>query len=329
MAVDPDVQILIDSLESRISEHGNSVRAFGAAGDGITDDTAAIQAAIDALPDTGGRVLFPQPDSHYLISSTIDITGSGRGGGIELVGVGGPRGFNESPPYSGVAIRSDTTPMTMVSADKGSLQHRGPTLRNLSLIGGPPGIVGLALHEQLFWTLDQCLFADLATGLYTARRTGGSDNSWGMVDNCSFLRCGTGIDHPSGYGFMMNGGSFNSTSGTNIKIGADSQHVRIVGTMFDIGIGIDCTGGNSTFFGCKFERTNPGIRIQRDPTWNRSGRGNNVISCTFGGSGTETGIDINNNPEPAEDTSIIAPVYVWLGQNIVDNGVRTNQWPTS
>jgi hypothetical protein len=36
-----------------------SVRDFGAAGDGVTDDTVAIQAAIDSLAATGGTVFFP------------------------------------------------------------------------------------------------------------------------------------------------------------------------------------------------------------------------------------------------------------------------------
>ncbi len=36
-----------------------SVKDFGAVGDGVTDDTAAIQAAINSLP-SGGTVLFPQ-----------------------------------------------------------------------------------------------------------------------------------------------------------------------------------------------------------------------------------------------------------------------------
>jgi hypothetical protein len=36
-----------------------NVNNFGAAGDGTTDDSAAIQAAIDAIPDTGGALYFP------------------------------------------------------------------------------------------------------------------------------------------------------------------------------------------------------------------------------------------------------------------------------
>jgi len=55
-----------------------SVRDFGAKGDGTTDDTAAINAAIAYAKSTayaGGKIFFP--DGTYLISSTINLTGSG------------------------------------------------------------------------------------------------------------------------------------------------------------------------------------------------------------------------------------------------------------
>lgn len=46
-----------------------NVMDYGAEGDGITDDRAAIQAAIDALPANGGLVLFPE--GIYLIEGLI------------------------------------------------------------------------------------------------------------------------------------------------------------------------------------------------------------------------------------------------------------------
>jgi hypothetical protein len=46
------------------------VRQFGARGDGVTDDTAAIQAAIDAVPDTGGTVTFPP--GMYIVAPTVE-----------------------------------------------------------------------------------------------------------------------------------------------------------------------------------------------------------------------------------------------------------------
>jgi len=70
-----------------------NVKWFGAKGDGIADDTKAIQAAIDSLPSGGGTVYLPA--GTFNISSTIRI-GNGNAGtqkstvtGIKLIGEGG------------------------------------------------------------------------------------------------------------------------------------------------------------------------------------------------------------------------------------------------
>lgn len=52
-----------------------SVKDFGAVGDGVTDDTTAIQNAIDSLPSTGGALYFPT--GTYLVSSAITINKPG------------------------------------------------------------------------------------------------------------------------------------------------------------------------------------------------------------------------------------------------------------
>jgi hypothetical protein len=57
------------------------VTAHGAKGDGVTDDTTAITAAIAALPATGGTVFFPE--GKYLFSSIsadkpVELRGTGR-----------------------------------------------------------------------------------------------------------------------------------------------------------------------------------------------------------------------------------------------------------
>jgi len=73
-------------MTTRISDwqggiHGVSVKTFGAKGDGITDDTAAIQAAADAC--TG--ILYFSPGT-YNLSATISITHNTilKGAGIDV-----------------------------------------------------------------------------------------------------------------------------------------------------------------------------------------------------------------------------------------------------
>ncbi len=82
-----------------------SVRSFGAKGDG-SDDTAAIQAAIDAVkegPDghpQGGVVFFPRGD--YVCEGPLVLS---KTYGVTLMGEGGPNGGFMRPPASLLTYR--------------------------------------------------------------------------------------------------------------------------------------------------------------------------------------------------------------------------------
>lgn len=74
--IDSTSRELLDSLyQSRVAAN---VKDFGAKGDSVTDDTVAIQAAIDSLPN-GGVVTVP--NGTYLVSSTITVKD-----GVSLIG---------------------------------------------------------------------------------------------------------------------------------------------------------------------------------------------------------------------------------------------------
>lgn len=61
----------IDDADTRLTGLFINVATYGATGDGATDDTAAIQAALAAVPATGGLVYIPA--GTYLISSSLTI----------------------------------------------------------------------------------------------------------------------------------------------------------------------------------------------------------------------------------------------------------------
>jgi len=67
----PTLEVWSAESENTINVPIVNVKSYGAVGDGITDDTQAIQAAADA----GTSVVFPKGD--YLISNSIDITNEG------------------------------------------------------------------------------------------------------------------------------------------------------------------------------------------------------------------------------------------------------------
>lgn len=75
-----------NALVDRINYLGNKtfdVKDYGATGDGVTDDFAALQAAIDAAGVSGGVVLFPA--GTYYIETNLSITSID---GVTLRGVG-------------------------------------------------------------------------------------------------------------------------------------------------------------------------------------------------------------------------------------------------
>src|SRR2546429_7922312 len=88
------------NADGSLKNHFANVKdpAFGAVGDNVTNDTAAIQAAIDSLAVTGGIVFFPP--GTYDVSSPLTIASQN----VRLVGTGAGSIIQPKNTFSGSQI---------------------------------------------------------------------------------------------------------------------------------------------------------------------------------------------------------------------------------
>ncbi len=66
-----------------------NIKDYGALGDGVTDDTAAIQATLDAAAAVGGTVIIPPSDEAYVITATLIVGNNNLTGGPKYVSIRG------------------------------------------------------------------------------------------------------------------------------------------------------------------------------------------------------------------------------------------------
>ena len=132
-----------------------SVRSYGARGDGRTDDTAAVQAALDA----GKNVYFPS--GQYLITRSLRVKSSGQ----TLFGHGRNQ-YAERPATSTIYVPKDlAAPVFLVDA-----------------------------HKVMFLGLSMCGPGKSSkTTAILYQKTQNSDDVDGMVMGCAIKRFGVGI----------------------------------------------------------------------------------------------------------------------------------------
>lgn len=137
---DEERGLYIDTGTDWVSLAGREidVRLFGAAGDGKTDDTAAIQAAIDfaKLGRRGGTVFFPKPSVYYKINGQLNLESAVS---ITLQGESRPTGFaggtNGALVFTGLGVLP-TTAVTRNNAD----QSRAVTQPSLINVRSSTGV---------------------------------------------------------------------------------------------------------------------------------------------------------------------------------------------
>ena len=200
------------------------VRAYGAAGDGVTDDGAAIASAISAINTLGGGTLFFPPGTYFVNSNVVTSAGSfGHCGiylgnstsNVRLLGAGWA-----SIIKAGVSVGINPfiygTNLTGVFVEQ--LQIHGNKAAFAAGNGTENSQAGLILENCLQARFDTLYIHDCVTNGISLISTPDA-----VVRDCTIENCGNSVATPSATGISVQGGGANP-SGTS-----DVYAVRIIG----------------------------------------------------------------------------------------------------
>jgi len=155
-----------------------NVLQYGAVGDGIADDTAAIAAAIAACP-SGGTVYFPT--GTYKITSGFSITQP-----INILGAGA------STSFSGSVLSCSSLGSNSIFKVTTTVFTPGFTFKNFSVQGNNTGLYAIEFAGTAGWyecLIDNLTIQNMGSG-YSIGVSGaatGSGLAYSTISNCNLL----------------------------------------------------------------------------------------------------------------------------------------------
>ena len=303
-----------------------NVRGFGATGNGTTDDTVAVQSAINKAAANGGVVYFPagtylvQPftipagvvlqgvngEAYHNITSTVpNVNTLSR---LELKS--GSAGPLLSPDDGGTNLASDVrifdlcldcnglTEPAISLPDEDSPISRSWTIERSYIVdvGGATGYATYVGRNDTGVAFLDCVWFDGASGSPAGNSGVGWYGADGSMENCyvAFFR-NAGLVALGGNSqtlFVQGGGVFNCV--TDVVVGGEGCTFEGVSVDHAYNDGIDITKTGTALFGCQFDNNSSAATNG----WSDIAIGTDNINVTIIGCfGSERAPDISNDPK--------------------------------
>lgn len=226
--------------------HASDIGEFGVTGDGETDDTAALQRAIDE----SGTGLLQLPRGTYRITQTLEVdlatagplSIDGNGGAARLVMAGPGPALRFTGTHEGTAGPTSFQPGVWE-------KERMPQVTGLEIVGAHPEADGIELIRTMQPTLQRLLLRKLRHGIVLAER-----NRNVLIDACHiyentgigifFNRVnlhqaiiqGSHISYNKAGGIQVLGGEIRNfhITGCDIEYNFDTEAEGIADILFDL-----------------------------------------------------------------------------------------------
>lgn len=245
------------TVQSRLRDYV-SVKDFGAVGDGVTNDTAAIQAAIDAMTAAGGGTVYLPAtgrNAAYKVTSSLSL-----GIGVQLCGAG-PNNTRiqmvgnfdliymaRSSVVSDLRIIADPAATTAYAAIVNGATAFGDSYntvcRNL-IIGGlntalgdssnaQHNIVGIQGGNSFWFLVDNVMVSNAGIGYrnYAGQTRGTLANTAILFNQFKAISCGTGAMLSQTNDVVFIQPSFTSSDEHGLIVG-DCRTLNITGAHFE------------------------------------------------------------------------------------------------
>lgn len=279
-----------------------NVKDFGATGDGTTDDTAAIQAAITYCTNLSNRrqtLYFPANNAAAYYKTTAPLVVNGR---LNIVGDGE---FTTTIFAVGLTAGQFILDFDNLAAD--NVEFGGVSKITLRSNAALP--TAIRLKNASYWTFKNVQLSTLTTGIYVTG-TRCFSNFFEQVTGNAISSYTVQMDSFTGGGqFVFNGCTFNGSDGFYITSTAATDGLSFFGCNFEQCVVTDIlalgTIGGLTISGCRSEGLDGATSFKLNPVGANYLNGVSITGCTwstdFGNgyavdlSGTVKGFSITGN----------------------------------